>query len=352
MSVMKKKDVVSLIRYHIENNDHAFREVAYSIADGFMQTGDEQIGSYIYGLLSERNNFIPQKVEVESEFLTKVDVGGNSLPLPIPIYDDIIGIVNAVGYDSGMNKFLFSGSPGTGKTESAKQLARILDRELYSVNMESLVDSRLGQTAKNISTVFDEINSIHAPERVVILFDEIDALALNRTDKHDMREMGRATSAVLKGFDALVPSVVVVATTNLLKYFDMALLRRFDTIVDFDRYTREDLIEIANAILNEVLEKFRFAGRNKRLFNKILSLCQVIPYPGVLKNIIRSSVAFSNPADAYDYFRRLFKNLLPDFPMDVKALKDAGFTLREIEILSSVSKSTASRLLRLDGEDR
>ena len=35
---------------------------------------------------------------------------------------------------------------------------------------------------KNISILFDEINSIIDPENTVILFDEIDVIALNRID--------------------------------------------------------------------------------------------------------------------------------------------------------------------------
>ena len=38
-------------------------------------------------------------------------------------------------------------------------------------------------------------------DKVIFLFDEIDALALDRTNSHDLREMGRATSTLLKGLD-------------------------------------------------------------------------------------------------------------------------------------------------------
>ena len=50
------------------------------------------------------------------------------------------------------------------------------------------------------------------------MFDEIDAIALNRLDTNDLREMGRATSAILKGIDSLNNEVVLIATTNLLMF--------------------------------------------------------------------------------------------------------------------------------------
>ena len=71
-----------------------------------------------------------------------------------------------------------------------------------------------------------------------------------------------------------------------------------------------------------------------------------IPYPGDLSNLIRSSIAFSNPSDGSDYFRRLLRQIKPEIADDVKGLKQIGFTFREIEILSAVPKSTAARLIK------
>ena len=146
-----------------------------------------------------------------------------------------MGIVNAIGQNVGINKYLFYGAPGTGKTETVKQIARILSRELYVVDFDNLIDSKLGQTAKNISNLFCQLNSVVHPERMIILFDEIDSIALDRTNSNDLREMGRATSAVLKGMDNLNDQIVMIATTNLFDFFDKALLRRFDACIDFNR---------------------------------------------------------------------------------------------------------------------
>ncbi|MDD3997100.1 MAG: ATP-binding protein, partial [Sphaerochaetaceae bacterium] len=260
--------------------------------------------------------------------------------------DDLMGIVNAVSYQAGVNKFLFQEAPGTGKTESAKQLARILNRQLYIVDFDLLVDSKMGQTAKNIARLFSEMNSIPYPEQVIILFDELDAIALDRTNSRDLREMGRATSAVLKGLDTLNSRTVLVATTNLYEAFDKALIRRFDNVVDFNRYTRQDLQEIAEIILEDQLQQFKFRGRNIRLFRKMIALMDLIPYPGDLKNIIKSAIAFSNPNEEFDYLARLFKQIQPGSPANYKELQGHGFSVRDIEILSKVSKSQVARNLK------
>lgn len=348
---MKKKNIINLIRYHEEKNEDAFRNEALEIAKEFYNNGDNLVGDYIMGLLSETNVFIPQGENFNMNLFEKIKIMNSKLPLPEDIANDIYGIINAVNHNIGVNKFLFEGPPGTGKTESAKQVARILDRELYSVNFNVIIDSKLGQTQKNISEVFSEIKMLPNPEKIIILFDEIDAIAMDRVNSRDIREMGRVTSSILKELDNLDIRVVFIATTNLYKNLDKALIRRFDAIVNFDRYSREDLIEIAETILNEYLPRFEKAGRDMKLFRKILNLLTKIPYPGELKNIIKTSLAFSEPNSEFDYLRRLYKAVLIQEnkkEMDIKELSNKGFTLREIEKLTGIPKSNASRKLKED----
>ena len=344
---MKKAQVLNLIKYFTENNRDAFINEAYAIASDFNRNGDEELAEYISSMLSGKNTFVPQSMNIESSFFHKVDISDiKTIALPEAVTEDLEGIENAIGYRAGVNKFLFSGAPGTGKTESCRIIAEKLGRELFSVDFESVIDSKLGQTSKNIAEIFREINTLQYPDQAIILFDEIDALAMDRMSQNDLREMGRATSSILKGLDELNPNCILIATTNLIDSFDSALLRRFDKIVDFNKYTREDLIEVAERIMNEMLKKFGIDKRNTRLFTKIISLYEEIPAPGVLKNIIRSSIAFSSPDRDFDYLRVLLKEVCPALCSDLKGLKAKGFTLREIEILTGIPKSTASRELK------
>lgn len=233
---------------------------------------------------------------------------------------------------------------GTGKTETAKHIARILNRELYQAEFGAIIDSKLGQTSKNITTIFDEINNLPHPEKIIILFDEIDALALDRLNNNDLREMGRATSTLLKELDKLNEKIVFIATTNLYKSFDKAIIRRFDKIISFNRYTQEDLIEVAVSILSEYIEKFPSAARDIKLFKKILKTLNPIPYPGDLKNLIRTSLAFSEPANPYDYLTRLYETANnKNIKENLKILQEQKFTVREIEHLTGIPKSTISR---------
>lgn len=343
---MKKKNVISLIKYYAEKNDAGFRNEAYEIAKDFDASGDYQLSEYIMSLLSSVNTFVPQMAENVSPFFERIEGKEDMLLLPDVITNDLLGVVNAIERHIGINKFLFQGAPGTGKTEAVKQLARILNREIFMVDFSAVIDSKLGQTQKNLSMLFKEINSFVQPTKVIVLFDEIDALALDRTSQNDLREMGRATSALLKGIDRMNDNIVLVATTNLYKYFDKALIRRFDSVIDFDRYTQEDLLMIAEKMLDQYLDKLKLANRDIRLFRKIMRLLPQIPYPGELKNLIKTSVAFSNPGDGMDYFRRLYYAVCNEKPEDVKKLQGQKFTVREIEILVGRSKSSVARDLK------
>lgn len=345
---MKKKNVINLIKYYSEENDAGFRNEAYEIAKEFEATEDHQLAEYIIALMSNANTFVPQIDEKQMAFFEKINSSNEPLPLPEPIEQDIMGIVHAIGRNSGINKFLFQGAPGTGKTEAVKQVARILGRELYAVDFSAVIDSKLGQTQKNISALFRELNTLRYPEKMLILFDEIDAIALDRTNSNDLREMGRATSSLLRELDRLDERVVIIATTNLFQHFDKALARRFDFIIDFNRYTQKDLIEIAEKLLNVFLHRFQCGGKNVRLFRKIIGLMKPIPYPGDLKNLIRTAVAFSDPGNECDYLRKLYIAITGNREVDLKSLQEAGFTLREMELLTGISKSQVARELKED----
>ncbi len=390
---MKKKNVVNLIRYHAEGNESGFREeayaianefdakgdyqlaeyvmalmsdanvlytqnfdyeseflekinVAYAIANEFDAKGDYQLAEYVMALMSDANVLYTQNFDYESEFLEKINVDSTPLFLPDVISQELIGIANAINNKADVNKFLFEGAPGTGKTEAVKQLAKVLDREIYMVDFSAIIDSKLGQTQKNITALFKEINSFSMQDKVIFLFDEIDALALDRTNSNDLREMGRATSTLLKGLDNLSERAMVIATTNLFENFDKAVIRRFDYVINFNRYSRDDLIQISENLLDVIIKKHKGAEKNKRLFKKIIALYDILPYPGDLKNIIKTAVVFSNVEDRFDYFRRLYLTVRGKMPTDVKELQAEGFTVREIEILTGVSKSAVARELK------
>jgi hypothetical protein len=342
---MKKQSVINLVKFFVEKNDSAFRNEVCEIASDFEKSGEHDISAYLMDLISTSNFYIPQNNYKDLIFLKKSPISSTPLILPEPIKNDVLGLAHAVGGKIPVNKVIFYGKPGSGKTESAYQIARLLNRDLLSVNMESLIDSHLGQTSKNIVLLFDEINRLSS-QNVVILFDELDSLVMNRVNGNDLREMGRVTSTFIKELEQFPQKTLLIATTNLIDNFDSALLRRFDAKISFDRYSKEDLIEISNSLLQIYLKKAETSRTDTKLFTKILENAKQIPYPGEMIQLIKISLAFSDETTEYGYLHRFYSELNHDAKPSPQILTEQGFTTREIQVITGIPKSSVSRIVR------
>ena len=168
----------------------------------------------------------------------------------------------------------------------------------------------------------------------------------DRINQNDVREMGRATSALLKEFDKLDTHSIIIATTNLYDKLDPALARRFDVQIDFNRYTHDDLVEIGESIAKNLIRSNQTIKLDSRTLKKVLQSCPELPWPGTLKNLIKTSVAFSDPLNPNDYLAKLYQRLHGYKPDALELLKTQGFTLREMEILTGMSRSTIARTLK------
>ena len=135
---------------------------------------------------------------------------------------------------------LLSGPPGTGKSLLAAHVAARLSRPFYVVRLDAVISSLLGDTAKNIRTVFDFVPSQNA----VLLLDEMDAVAKQRDDRHELGELKRVVNTVIQGLDSLDFHAVVIAATNHPHLLDPAIWRRFSYKIDLgypEASVREDL---------------------------------------------------------------------------------------------------------------
>lgn len=118
---------------------------------------------------------------------------------------------------------MLSGPPGTGKTLVAGHIAARLGRPFLVARLDSLISSRLGETAKNIRQVFEFV-----PARGGVLFlDEIDAVAKMRDDRNELGELKRVVNTVIQGLDSLDDRGVVIGATNHPQLLDSAIWRRF-----------------------------------------------------------------------------------------------------------------------------
>ena len=135
---------------------------------------------------------------------------------------------------------LFHGPPGTGKTLAAGLLGKAAGREVYRVDLSSVVSKYIGETEKNLAALFETAQH----RDWILFFDEADALFGKRTsvkDAHD-RYANQEVSYLLQrveDYDGLA-----VLATNLRTNIDDAFLGRFDSVVRFSLPTEAERCRI------------------------------------------------------------------------------------------------------------
>ena len=126
------------------------------------------------------------------------------------------------------HKILLHGAPGNGKTMLAEALAYELEVPFLRVKYSGLIESYLGSTAKNLDVLLDYANT--GP--CLLFLDEFDGVGMDRGDNKDVGEMRRITNQLLISLDRLPSSCVFVGATNAPGLIDVALKRRFDSIIE------------------------------------------------------------------------------------------------------------------------
>jgi hypothetical protein len=135
---------------------------------------------------------------------------------------------------------LFSGLPGTGKTETVYQLARESGRDLMSVNIADIQSKWVGESEKNLKAVFDAYReAAKNRERIpILLFNEADGIIskrfeLNSQSRSIDQMMNSLQSIILDEMEKL--SGIMIATTNLTQNMDKAFERRFLYKIEFEK---------------------------------------------------------------------------------------------------------------------
>ncbi len=136
----------------------------------------------------------------------------------------------AARYARGLGlSVLFAGASGTGKTMAAGVLAQELNRDLYQIDLATVMSKYIGETEKHLRRIFD------AAERsgAILLFDEADALFGKRSqvkDSHD-RYANLEISYLLQRMEAY--RGIAILTTNMQNSLDPAFQRRLRFVVQF-----------------------------------------------------------------------------------------------------------------------
>ncbi|MEB3122499.1 MAG: ATP-binding protein [Snowella sp.] len=143
-------------------------------------------------------------------------------------------------------KILLYGSPGCGKTMGAERIAWNTGLTLVKVRFDAMVSSYLGETATNLREVFETVSQ----SPCLLFIDECDAIAKSREDSQEVGEIKRVVNTFLQLLDEYeVSNGLLVAATNLTKFLDEAVWRRFDDVIEVPKPTEQEI----RAILSQTL---------------------------------------------------------------------------------------------------
>ncbi|GHV73722.1 hypothetical protein AGMMS49940_10240 [Spirochaetia bacterium] len=162
--------------------------------------------------------------------------------------------------DSGMRTgfaCLFSGGPGTGKTETAFQLARKTGRDIMKVDVPAIIGSFVGESEKNIKQQFDRYRAVVKSRKTapILLFNEADALFTKRM------QLGQANPTVQQMWNVMQNILleemenftgILIATTNMVSNLDKAFERRFLFKIEFDKPNPAGRLSIWQTMIPEL----------------------------------------------------------------------------------------------------
>ena len=166
---------------------------------------------------------------------------------------------------------LFHGGPGTGKTETVYQLARLTGRSIMTVDVPSIKSKWVGDSEKNIKALFDRYRELVKRSSLapILLFNEADAIiGIRKAGAEDAVDKMENTiqNIILQEMETL--DGIMIATTNLTENLDSAFERRFLDKIRFDKpdatvrgkIWQQMIPELNDSDATTLAEHFDFSG--------------------------------------------------------------------------------------------
>lgn len=128
---------------------------------------------------------------------------------------------------------LFYGPSGTGKSLAATLLGKYVERDVYRIDLSSVVSKYIGDTAKNLNNVFN----LAEDKDWILFFDEGDALFAKRIDTSkasspNAQFANQDVAFLLQRIENY--NGLVIVATNFRQNIDQAFSRRFQAIIPFN----------------------------------------------------------------------------------------------------------------------
>jgi len=227
---------IVLSRYMIDKN--WVSEISFTSNKSSYISSDFIYKKIIYSAIAHSNlkgsyfTMPADELAWEKKTLEKRDY--SDIYLPKTIMEDLELFTGLFKKKGEIMRYLFAGTPGTGKTESTLAISNILKEDGVTI-IKTVVCEKLKDKI--------ELAELLAPS--LIIFDDLDLSLGSRTKGGFSRTLGMFLDA-LDGTEKISGGVGIIATTNSLQLLDLAASRpgRFDKIMSFEVITKQNIKDI------------------------------------------------------------------------------------------------------------
>ncbi|MBZ7987603.1 ATP-binding protein [Campylobacter canadensis] len=211
---------------------------------------------------------------------------------------------------------IFYGPAGTGKTMSAMYIAKVLKKEIITLDCSKVLGKYVGESEKNVRAIFDNYKDIakYTQNYPILLLNEADQFLSTRSVASNGSElmhnqMQNIFLEQLERFDG-----IVIATTNFLESLDPAFSRRFEYKIKFQNPNKEEREKIWKLHLPKNAE-FESSFAINELLDYELSGAQI-------KMIVKNTAIKTAQSDGIfridDFKDSIKKELQNDFAKEIK----------------------------------
>jgi SpoVK/Ycf46/Vps4 family AAA+-type ATPase len=247
------RQVIALLKSHIEGEEQQFLTVAMQVAAHEARQGHGKVAQEIRGLVDlakeQKSHFVDKKggpiplIQPKGDLVNLLSARYSEMRLADMVlsedlYKRLMRVVTEQASSSLLKehnlqprrKLLLVGAPGTGKSMTAAAIAGELKLPLFTVLYEGLFTKFMGETATQLKSIFDAMSAT----RGVYFFDEFDAIGSQRSSSNDVGEIRRVLNSCLQFLENDDSDSLIIAATNHPDLLDKALYRRFDDVIQYE----------------------------------------------------------------------------------------------------------------------
>ena len=233
--------------------------------------------------IKPKKMFYPEKTAKQVCELIDILQGDN--------YKNVLEQLSNKGLRSGFT-CLFSGSPGTGKTETVYQLARETGRGIVQIDISDTKSMWFGESEKKIKKVFDSYRKMIKTSKVtpILLMNEADAVISKRSRLDDDYFGPRQTENAIQNIilqELEIFEGILIATTNLSINMDKAFDRRFLYKIEFEKPNLEARKSIWQEFFPDLAEDevIKLAGKYDFSGGQIENIAR----KGIITNVLNNT---------------------------------------------------------------